>query len=56
MSDNGYPGKDNLAVSTAKEKYEIVLPCEPAQFGQFISGLLGKPQIIETFIDGIFEI
>jgi hypothetical protein len=36
--------------------YGIVLPCEPAQFGEFVSGLLGKPQTIEKCIFGALEI
>lgn len=36
------------------EKYSIMLPCEPANFGKFISGLLGKPQTIEKRFRGLF--
>ena len=34
----------------------IVLPCETAHFGQFVSGLLGKPQTIEKSLHGVFEV
>lgn len=37
-------------------EYGIVLPCEPKDFGQFVSSLLGKPQIIERSYEKIFEI
>lgn len=36
--------------------YNVMLPCEPQKFTEFISGLLGKPQTIEKSIDGCFEI
>lgn len=34
----------------------IILPCDTAHFGQFVSGLLGKPQTIEKSLHGVFEI
>lgn len=36
--------------------YAVILPCEPKDFGEFVTGLLGKPQTIEKSLDGIFEI
>lgn len=38
------------------QKYGIMLPCSPNDFGKFISSLLGKPQTIEKSIRGIFYI
>ncbi len=34
----------------------VVLPCSPDQFREFIAGLLGRPQTIEGFVDGPFEV
>ena len=34
----------------------VVLPCEPAQFRDFISGLLGRPQKIGRSISGPFDV
>ncbi|WP_157038814.1 hypothetical protein [Rhodopseudomonas palustris] len=36
------------------ERAAVVLPCEPHQFREFISGLLGKPQVIDRTISGPF--
>jgi hypothetical protein len=40
----------------AREKYAVILPCEPEDFREFISGLLGKPQTITKHIPGPFEL
>jgi len=39
-----------------KESFGVILPCAPADFGEFISGLLGKPQTIEKVFGGAYEI
>ncbi|WP_146096369.1 hypothetical protein [Xanthomonas arboricola] len=39
-----------------RPEFEVMVPCTPAEFGDFISGLLGKPQTIEKIIFGAFEI
>lgn len=36
--------------------YGIMLPCAPEDFGEFVSGLLGKPQTIEKGFSGSFDI
>ncbi|HKN04046.1 MAG TPA: hypothetical protein VJY31_08890 [Buttiauxella sp.] len=36
--------------------YGVMLPCEPASFGSFISKLLGKPQTIERIIPDSFKL
>ncbi|WP_435953223.1 hypothetical protein [Dryocola sp. BD626] len=36
--------------------YGVMLPCEPASFGSFISKLLGKPQVIDKIIPGSFRL
>jgi len=38
------------------DKYAIVLPCNQKDFGEFISGLLGKPQVIERSFKGTYEL
>lgn len=38
------------------QDYAIVLPCQPQDFRDFISGLLGKPQTITKVIDGAFDL
>jgi hypothetical protein len=50
MSSNDFVPKDS------REKYAVVLPCEPEDFREFISGLLGKPQTITKYIAGPFEL
>ena len=35
---------------------EILIPCPPAKFGEFIAGLLGRPQILSKDFYGHFEI
>ncbi len=39
-----------------EEKYTIALPCEPDQFSDFVSKLLGKPQTITKSFVGSFDI
>jgi hypothetical protein len=39
-----------------KEQFSVSLPCEPENFGSFISSLLGKPQTISKAYSGSFEI
>ena len=56
MSKNDYPDKSESVAPTVGTHYGVVLPCEMKQFGEFVSGLLGKPQTIEKRIKGIFEI
>ncbi|PCC23560.1 hypothetical protein CIK78_16715 [Halomonas sp. JB37] len=36
--------------------YGIMLPCTPEDFGEFVSGLLGKPQTIEKGFSGPFDV
>ncbi|MDO9270620.1 MAG: hypothetical protein Q7T96_16065 [Methylobacter sp.] len=43
--------------SAAKnQNFTVMLPCEPSQFGAFVSSLLGRPQTIYKPISGPFEI
>jgi hypothetical protein len=39
-----------------EQDYAVLLPCSPASFGDFISGLLGKPQTISGQVQGFFEV
>lgn len=34
----------------------IVLPFSKEDFGSFVSGLLGKPQVIESLVPGVFTL
>lgn len=34
--------------------YGVLLPCKPSEFGEFIAGLLGKPQTLERRVPGAF--
>jgi hypothetical protein len=43
------------ALSADHSEYAVLLPCTPDEFGDFVSGLLGKPQTIEKSIRGVFE-
>lgn len=44
--DNVPEGREN--------QYAVLLPCGPEEFGEFISGLFGKPQTVERHIPGAF--
>lgn len=55
MSESSSLSKD-VSVTPTQDNFGIMLPCETWQFGEFISGLLGKPQTIEKHIKSIFEI
>ncbi|MBJ6128311.1 hypothetical protein [Microvirga splendida] len=49
--------RDNQALTIhATDDNVVVLPCEPSQFRDFISGLLGRPQTIERIVRGPFEV
>lgn len=39
-----------------QEQFGVMLPCEPKDFGKFISSLLGKPQTLEKLFKGVFSI
>lgn len=56
MSENVPAEKNNLVEQVDNTKFKVMLPCEPENFSEFISGLLGKPQTIEKSISSIFEI
>lgn len=45
-----------LPFAQEPDPYSIILPCSQDDFGQFISGLLGKAQTIERYFVGTFEI
>lgn len=47
---------DDFASRESREKYAVILPCEPEEFREFISGLLGKPQTITKHMAGPFEL
>lgn len=38
------------------EKYNVVLPCAPKDFGRFVSSVLGKPQKIERRLNNAFKL
>jgi hypothetical protein len=38
------------------DNFDVMLPCKQSDFGEFISGLLGKPQTIEKSYEGAFEV
>jgi hypothetical protein len=50
--------EERAAVSTQRnvDDYQIVLPCDPKDFRDFVSGLLGKPQTIARGFLGPFDI
>lgn len=47
---------DNVNNNSHENKFSVMLPCEPGQFKEFISGLLGKPQTITQNMRGVFSI
>lgn len=44
------------ALAEITHDYAVMFPCEPDQFREFISGLLGKPQTIERVLAGPFDV
>jgi len=42
----------SAAVMRNKDEHYVVLPCAPSQFGNFVSGLLGKTQTLKGTIQG----
>lgn len=56
MSKNNRTGNETPSHRPEPERFAVVLPCAPDDFGEFVSGLLGKPQTIEKSIHGVFEI
>jgi len=46
----------SAAVLRGDEGHYVVLPCEPSQFGGFVSGLLGKTQVLKGIVDGVFDV
>ncbi|MCJ7482116.1 MAG: hypothetical protein MUO31_04040, partial [Thermodesulfovibrionales bacterium] len=51
MTTNGKDRKEDEA-----SRYQIILPCNQKDFGEFVSGLLGKPQTIERSFWGTYEL
>lgn len=48
--------KDQRLEGSEEERYSVILPCDPKDFNEFVSGLFGKPQTIEKVFYGTFEI
>jgi hypothetical protein len=46
----------DLGKPLATDRSTMLLPCAPDQFGDFVAGLLGKPQTIERSIKGPFVV
>ncbi|HWX84248.1 MAG TPA: hypothetical protein VNZ48_11690 [Xanthobacteraceae bacterium] len=49
-------GKSHISTEGEGGVPTVVLPCPPDQFRDFIAGLLGRPQTIEGFLGGPFEV
>lgn len=47
---------DHVPYDPDDEGHNVVLPCSPSEFGNFIGGLLGRPQTISAIVDGPFEV
>lgn len=56
MSENDSLGNEKPVTPAVGTQFGVMLPCAPDQFGEFVSGLLGKPQTIEKSMHGIFEL
>jgi hypothetical protein len=48
--------EENNALVNGNGPYNVMLPCEPKDFRDFIAGLLGKPQEARGKVDGIFTL
>lgn len=48
--------QSNQPSDEAKKEYGVLVPCSQDDFGQFISGLLGKPQVLEKIFYGNFDV
>lgn len=49
-------GTKQYRSSATPDEYAIVLPCDPAHFKDFVTGLLGKPQTIRKTFAGPFDV
>jgi hypothetical protein len=59
VSSEGGMSKDNVDDGTILHddpNYAVTLPCSPEYFGDFISGLLGRPQTLTGYVLGYFEL
>ncbi|MFK5915571.1 MAG: hypothetical protein QM484_14485 [Woeseiaceae bacterium] len=58
MSEN--EDSKNAALSAAvikqEEDHYVLLPCSPSDFGGFVSGLLGKSQVLRGAVEGVFDV
>jgi hypothetical protein len=48
--------RDDAAILPQDDQYQVVLPCDVKDFGTFISGLLGKPQVLTGRVTGNFDV
>lgn len=55
MIENNHSDNNN-SINQKSDQYGVILPCKPSDFGEFVSGLLGKPQTIEKSFHGVFKI
>ena len=46
----------DIVTGRSRDQYSVLLPCSQEEFGGFVSSLLGKPQTISRYCDGVFEI
>jgi len=56
MSKKPSSDKDKLVASPIVNPSGVFLPCKPDDFGDFVSGLLGKPQTIDKLFHCTFEV
>ena len=56
MSDSPVSGSSSPLITYGGNESTIVIPCDPKDFGGFISSLLGKPQSIDRRIKGPYEV
>lgn len=57
MNDNrDIENTNHPEIRNQGQQYQVVLPCEVKEFGNFVSGLLGKPQVLKGEVLGNFEV
>lgn len=52
MDDEKDPTALSAAVLKNADDHYVVLPCAPSQFGAFVSGLLGKTELLRGVVEG----
>lgn len=58
MDENKEPVTSDFSAAVLKNEddHYVVLPCDISEFGNFVTGLLGKPQELNGYVEGTFDV